>query len=245
MKTRLIIMDILTFVCIQLYAEENKVNDSENEYIENLTICSGSLSTSIFNSQEQFWGHSNIMKTLFGHTENTGFSASYQFTNWVSADAMVVPLEDDDKINYMFGVTFSPIEGLQLRLYGGLNNNDVEKINTYNMAAFLGYKCQEFAIGVELNHTLNSSYNVGNDFYGYSLFASVKMAEFADFYARFDDIYSKNNWNIFSDQQSAVLGLRFYLNEKIMITPNFKIIIPKAQGLNRSYFGYINCSINL
>ena len=113
------------------------------------------------------------------------------------------------------------------------------------MAAFLGYKCDKFALGAELNHTMNSSYTLGKDYYGYSIFASLKMAEFADFYIRFDDIYSKNNWNIFSDLQSAVLGLQFKINENITIAPNFKMIVPKAEELDRSYFAYVNCSINL
>ena len=246
METRIIIMDILTFVCIQLYAQEGKVDDSDNEYIENLTVSSGAISTSIFNSQEEFWNHSDIMKSLFGYSQSTGILASYKFADWVEADAMIMPIEDDNKINYRFGVTFMPVEGLHLRLYTGLNDsNESYKIETINMAAFLGYKCDKFALGAELNHTMNSSYTFGKDYYGYSIFASLKMAEFADFYIRFDDIYSKNSWNIFGDLQSAVLGLEFKLNDKISLTPNFKIIVPKATTLNRSYFGYINCSINL
>jgi hypothetical protein len=98
---------------------------------------------------------------------------------------------------------------------------------------------------VELNHVLNSCCIYGRDYYGYSAFASVKVIEFADLYIRFDDIHSKNNWNIYSDEQSAVLGMQFKLNDKINITPNFKMIIPKVEGKGRSYFAYINCSISL
>ena len=246
MKTRLLIMDILTFVCIQLYAEDRNFDDSENEYLENLTVCSGVISTSMFNSQEQFWSHSNVMKLLFGYTEYTGISASYKFTEWVSADAVIMPIDGDKMINYRLGVTFIPIEGLHLKFYGGLNDCDeIYKSSTINMAAFLGYKCDKFALGAELNHTMNSSYTFGKDYYGYSIFASLKMAEFVDFYLRFDDIYSKNNWNLYRDEQSAVLGVQFKINENITNAPNFKMIVPKAEELDRSYFAYVNCSINL
>ena len=244
MNVKLLIMDILTFVCIPIYAEEMKANDIE--YLENLMLKTGAFSTSIFNVQEEFWNHSNVMKTLFGYTETKGFSASYKFADWVSADAIVMPIEGDERINYRFGVNFMPICGLHLRFYGGLNDSgETYKFTTVNMAFFMGYKCDKFALGVELNHVLNSSYIYGRDYYGYSAFASVKVIEFADLYIRFDDIHSKNNWNIYSDEQSAVFGMQFKLNDKINIAPNFKMIIPKVEGKGRSYFAYINCSISL
>ena len=244
MKTRLLIMDILTFVCIPIYADERSEDDFE--YLENLTIKTGAISTSIFNFQEQFWTHSYIMKTLFGYTENKGVSAVYKFTDWLSADAIFMPIEGDEMINYRFGITFIPIEGLNLRFYGGINDcSDSFKSSTINMAAFIGYKCKGFALGLELNHILNSSYIYGRDYYGYCAFVSVKVIEFADLYIRFDDIHSKDNWNIFRDEKSAVLGMQFQLNKKIKIAPNFKMIIPKAEGVGRSYFAYVNCSISL
>lgn len=237
-------MDILTFVCIPIYADEKKANDIE--YLDNLMLKTGAISTSIFNFQEQFWTHSYIMKTLFGYTENKGVSAVYKFTDWLSADAIFMPIEGDEMINYRFGVTFMPIEGLNLRIYGGINDcSDSFKSSTINMAAFVGYKCKGFALGLELNHILNSSYIYGKDYYGYCAFVSVKVIEFADLYIRFDDIHSKNNWNIFRDEKSAVLGMQFQLNEKIKIAPNFKMIIPRAEGVGRSYFAYVNCSISL
>lgn len=246
MNVKLLIVDILTFVCIPIYADDNRGDDLEGDYLENLTIKTGAISTSIFNFQEEFWSHSYVMKTLFGYTESKGFSASYKFAQWVSADAIIMPIKDDEMINYRFGITFKPIEGLNLRFYGGINDcNDSYKSTTINMAAFLGYKCDKFTLGVELSHILNSSYIYGRDYFGYSAFASVKIIEFADLYVRFDEIHSKNNWNIFRDEMSAVLGMQFQLNERIKIAPNFKMIIPKLDGVGRSYFAYVNFFIEM
>ena len=237
-------MDILTFVCIPIYADERREDDFE--YLENLTVKTGSISTSIFNFQEEFWTHSYVMKTLFGYTESKGFSASYRFTDWVSADAIIMPIKGDEMINYRFGVTFMPFQGFNLRFYGGLNDcSDIYKSTTINIAAFIGYKCENFAFGLELNQVLNSSYIYGKDYYGYCAFASVRMTHFADLYIRFDDIHSKDNWNIHRDEQSAVLGMQFKLGENIKIAPNFKMINPKAEGVGRRYFAYVNCSIVL
>lgn len=244
MNVKLLMMDILTFVSIPIYADEERADDIE--YLENLTIKTGAISTSIFNFQEQFWNHSYVMKTLFGYTESKGFSASYQFTDWVSADAIIIPIKDDEMINYRFGVTFMPFQGFNLRFYGGLNDcGDIYKSTTINMAAFIGYKSDRFALGIELNHTLNSSYIYGRDYYGYCAFASVTVTDFADLYIRFDDIHSKNDWNIYRDEQSAVIGLQFKLGDKIRIAQNFKVINPRAEGVGRSYFAYVNCSIEM
>ena len=100
METRIFIMDLLTIVCIPIYAEDDNIEKLKNDYLE-------------FESQEIDY-LKNVIVT------NTSLSASYQFTNWASVDTMIMPLEADEKINYRLGITFIPIEGLQLRLYGGL-----------------------------------------------------------------------------------------------------------------------------
>lgn len=51
---------------------------------------------------------------------------------------------------------------------------------------------------------LNASYTKGNDQFGYSIFGSVKVAKFADIYARFDDLHSNKDWNIAKDERAAV-----------------------------------------
>ena len=171
------------------------------------TLNGGLISTTQFNFQEKFWGYRYIMKSFqdqykFGNSADLGLSASYKFADWVSADAIIVngegykKIQKNDGLNYGLGLTLTPVKGFQVRLYGGLNESGQDgKSDVVNMAVFAGYKCDRFTIGAEYNHMLNASNTKSNDQFGYSAFASVKVAKNADIYARFDDLYSKNDWN--------------------------------------------------
>ena len=219
----------------------------------NLTLNGGLISTTQFNFQEKFWGYRYIMKSFqdeyqFGSSADLGISAAYKFTNWLSADAIIVngegykKIQVKDGLNYGLGVTLTPIKGLQIRLYGGLNESGEEdKKNITNLAAFAGYKHEKFSIGAEYNHMLNAAYADNANQYGYSVFGSVKVAKFADIYARLDDLYSNDDWNIAKDEQVAILGAQFKLGKYVKIAPNVRMSMPKADGAKNSYSTYINC----
>jgi len=221
------------------------------------TLNGGLISTTQFNFQEKFWGYRYIMKSFqdqykFGSSADLGISVAYKFADWVSADAIIVNGEGYKKIqinnglNYGLGVTLTPVKGFQMRVYGGLNESgDKDKKNSINLAAFAGYKHEKFTIGAEYNHMWNAAYADNANQYGYSVFGSVKLAKFADIYARFDDLYSGNDWNIAKDEQAAILGAQFKLGKYVKIAPNFRMNIPKADGANYTYAAYINCYFGL
>ena len=218
-----------------------------------LTLNGGLISTTQFNFQEKFWGYRYIMKSFqdeykFGSSADLGISVAYKFADWVSADAIIVngegykKIQKNDGLNYGLGVTLTPVKGFQIRLYGGLNESGVDgKKDIANLAAFVGYKHEKFTIGAEYNQMWNASYTDGNDQFGYSAFASVKVAKFADVYARFDDLYSKNDWNINKDETVAILGAQFKLGKSVKIAPNFRMNMPKADSEKNAYSAYINC----
>ena len=217
------------------------------------TLNGGLISTTQFNFQEKFWGYRYVMKSFqdeykFGSSADLGLSASYKFADWVSADAIIVngegykKIQKNDGLNYGLGLTLTPVKGFQVRLYGGLNESGQDgKSDVVNMAAFAGYKCDRFTIGAEYNHMLNASNTKGNDQFGYSAFASVKVAKNADIYARFDDLYSKNDWNISKDEQAAIIGAQFKLGKYVKVAPNFRMSMPKADGAKNEYSAYVNC----
>ena len=219
----------------------------------NFTLNGGLISTTQFNFQEKFWGFRYVTKSFqdqykFGSSADLGLSVSYKFADWVSADAIIVngegykKIQKNDGLNYGLGLTLTPVKGFQVRLYGGLNESGEEgKADIVNMAAFAGYKCDRFTIGAEYNHMLNASNTKGNDQFGYSAFASVKVAKNADIYARFDDLYSKNDWNISKDEQAAIIGAQFKLGKYVKVAPNFRMSMPKADGAKNEYSAYVNC----
>ena len=219
----------------------------------NLTLNGGLISTTQFNFQEKFWGYRYIMKSFqdqykFGSSADLGISATYQFANWISADAIIVngegykKLQKNDGLNYGLGVTLTPVKGLQIRLYGGLNESgeDGKKDNAY-LAAFVRYKHERFTIGAEYNQMWNASFKDDAGQNGYSIFASAKLSQVTNLYARFDNLYSQNDWNISKDESAAILGAQFKVGKYVKIAPNFRMSMPKADGANNSYTAYVNC----
>ena len=218
-----------------------------------LTLNGGLISTTQFNFQEKFWGYRYIMKSFqdqykFGSSADLGLSASYKFADWISADAIIVngegykKIQVNDGFNYGLGVTLTPVKGFQIRLYGGLNEGAEDgKKNIVNMAAFMGYKTEKFTVGAEYNHMWNASYKQDADQYGYSVFASAKLSKYVDLYARFDDVYSKDKWNVSKDEAAAILGAQFKIWKYIKVAPNFRMSMPKADGADNRYSAYVSC----
>ena len=219
----------------------------------NLTLNSGLISTTQFNFQEKFWGYRYIMKSFqdqykFGSSADLGISATYKFADWLSADAIIVngegykKVQKNDGLNYGLGTTLTPVKGLQIRLYGGLNESGEQgKENIVYMAAFVGYKSDKFTIGAEYNKMWNASYKEGQDQSGYSVFASAKLDKKTEVYARFDDLCSKDDWNKAKDEQAAILGAQFKLGKYVKMAPNIRMSMPKADGADNRYSAYISC----
>lgn len=217
------------------------------------TLNGGLISTTQFNFQEKFWGYRYVMKSFqdqykFGSSADLGLSAAYKFADWLSADAIVVngegykKVQKNDGLNYGLGMTLAPLEGFQLRFYGGLNEAPEEgKKDIANFAAFAGYKHEKFSIGAEYNHMWNASNKKDADQYGYSIFGSVKVSKDAELYARFDDLCSKNEWNKAKDEQTAILGAQFKLEKYVKLAPNLRMSMPKADGADNKYAAYVSC----
>ena len=224
---------------------------------DKFTLNAGLISTTQFNFQEKFWGYRYIMKSFqdmykFGNSADLGISASYKFTDWLSADAIVVngegykKVQKNDGLNYGLGVTLTPVKGFQVRLYGGLNESGQEgKEDIVNMAAFAGYKGDKFTVGAEYNYMQNASNKDDADQYGYSLFSSVKLSKDTEMFVRFDDLSSKNDWNIAKDEQAAIVGAQFKLGKYVKIAPNFRMSMPKADGADNNYSAYVSCYFGL
>lgn len=243
--------------------ESNDVSDYQRiAYIKNalvqwkkgnLTLNGGLISTTQFNFQEKFWGYRYIMKSFqdeykFGSSADLGISVEYKFSDLISADAIIVngegykKVQKNDGLNYGLGISLTPIKGFYIRLYGALNESSEDILNDIiNMAAFAGYKQEKFLIGAEYNYMSNTSYVKNADLSGYSLYASVKLSKCTELYARFDDLYSKNDWNILNDVSTTILGAQFKLGKYIKIAPNFRISNPKCDDIENRYSAYINC----
>ncbi len=218
---------------------------------EGLTLTGGMISTTQFNMQEKFWGYRYIYKSFqdqykFGSSADLGLSVAYKFADWVSADAIMTNGEGYKKIQgnkgfqYGLGLTFMPVEGLSVRLYGGLNDaTEAEKENVYNYAAFVGYKNKTFSLGGEFAMMQNSGNVENRNQLGCSVYCSVKAHKIVDVYARWDMLTSNNGWNAAKDEMAVIAGAQVKLGKYVKVAPNFRMTIPK-EGENK-YMAYVSC----
>ena len=79
-------------------------------------------------------------------------------------------MQKNDGLMYGLGATLTPVKGLSMRVYYGLNEGaDDNKENKQNLATFIGYKDDSFSIGAENNLYKNDGNEKGNDMSGFSI----------------------------------------------------------------------------
>jgi len=213
-----------------------------------LTLNGGLISTTQFNFQEKFWGYRYVMKSFqdeykFGSSADLGISAAYKFTDWLSADAIIVNGEGYKKVQmskglcYGVGATLTPVEGLQVRLYGGLNDDaSAADADQWNAAAFVGYKAKAFSVGAEYNY-MNKA---GSEQSGYSVYTTGNISDEAAVYARWDDLFAGST----ATSAAAIVGAQFKVGKYIKIAPNVRMQLDRATGKD-TYAGYVSCYFGL
>ena len=223
----------------------------------NWKLSGGLISTIQFNMQEKFWGYRYVMKSFqdeykFGSSADLGISVAYQFNDNFMMDAIIVngegykKVQVDDGLAYGLGLTMNLLDGLSIRLYGGMNEASEEGLeNAYNLATFVGYKNKDFSIGAEYNSYMNSGYVSDANQSGFSVYSSQKLNDKVSIYARADQLTSKDDWNKANDGMFSLVGVEIKLNKYIQLSPNLRVWTPKADGMKDEYMAYISCRFGL
>lgn len=222
-----------------------------------LTLDGGLISTTQFKVQEKHWGYRYIMKSFqdeykFGSSADLGLSVAYKFADWLSADAIIVngegykKVQVKDGLQYGLGATFTPVEGLTMRVYGSLNESAMKGAkDAYNWAAFVGYQTGRFSLGAEYNIFQNTGFVKGADQYGLSVYGTAQLSNVVNLFARYDNLSSKDDWNIAKDEDAAMLGAQFKVCKYVKIAPNVRMSIPSAPGADNHYSAYVSCFFGL
>ena len=238
--------------------QSSDVNDYQRiAYIKNafvgwrwrwLTLNGGLIPTTQFNYQENFWGYRYVYNSFqdqygFGSSADLGISAAYKAADWFSADAIIVNGEGYKKVQmgkglcYGVGATLTPVKGLQVRLYGGLNDDaSAADADQWNAAAFVGYKAKAFSVGAEYNYMDKA----GNEQNGYSVYTTVNVSDEAAVYARWDDLFAGNT----ATSAVAIMGAQFKVGKYVKIAPNVRMQLDHATGKD-TYAGYVSCYFGL
>ena len=238
----------LSIKAVMDIGESKQVNDYQRiAYIKNaqiswkhnnLTLNAGLISTTQFNEIEKFWGKRYVAKSFqdeykFGHSADLGLSAAYKFGEIISIDAIITngegykKLQQNNSFQYGLGATLNPTKGLFFRLYAGINDT-----NTINYSFFTGYKNENFSLAGEYNIMENSKQGV-------SLYGTVQLSKNSEFYARYDMLEEREDLSN-KDYSCVRGGFQYTFNDKIKISPNIKISIPKNNNSNPEYFAFIS-----
>lgn len=218
-----------------------------------LTLSGGLISTTSFKVQEDFWGYRYMKMVLqdyykFASSADLGLSVQYKFSDWLSADAIVVngegykKIQSYDGLQYGLGATLTPAKGLTLRLYGSVNEHvDEGHRNSAVYAAFAGYRCEAFSLGAEYNRIENMGGIEDHHIDGVSLYTTVRLGGRVNAFARYDEIFSKSDWNISKDETTLLAGVEVRPNKYIKISPNLRYDIAKGAGVSNKCMAYISC----
>ncbi len=219
------------------------------------TLNGGLISTTQFNMVEKFWGYRYIYKSFqdqykFGSSADLGLSVAWKAAGWLSLDAIIVngegykKIQSGDGLAYGLGATFTPLKGLTLRAYAGINEQP-EAENVMNYAFFAGYKYDRFSLGAEYNLMQNYKGVEDHDKSGFSVYGTFKTSKCSEIFARYDDLSSKDDWALADDEGALLVGAQFKLGKHVKIAPNFRMTMPKADGADDTYAGYVSCYFGL
>lgn len=179
----------------------------------NFILNGGLISTNQFNFQEKFWGYRYIMKS---------FQDLYKFGS--SAD-----------LGLSFSYKFAEWISADAIVVNGEGYKKVQKADGLN-----------YGVGVTLTPVKGLQARIYGgineaDQGGYSIFSSVKVSKVTELYARYDNLSSKDDWNIAKDESAAIIGAQFKPCRYVKIAPNLRMNFPKETGADNKYAAYISC----
>ena len=152
----------------------------------NIKIQFGLIGMNQFHLQEKIWGKRYLAKSFqdeykFGSSADLGAKIEYKFNKLVVLDATISngegykSIEADSILKYGAGITVTPIESLNLRLYYDLMGTDTTQ---QNIALLVAYNTKKIQVGAELNCNLNYQMINNHNLNGVSIYGSYKLNNF-------------------------------------------------------------------
>ncbi|MEN9918102.1 MAG: hypothetical protein RL662_538 [Bacteroidota bacterium] len=235
-------------------------------------VSVGEIGLMQFSIQEKYWMHRHVLRSFqdhykMGHSVDVGISGEYTINRYLAVDMSIANGEGYKNITqnkstrYTAGVSFYPTRNWILRVYGDIYNDGEDMRPTlpegiteqaYDdqkaLSLFTGYQNELISAGIEYNRVYNKDFLKKKDFFGYSTYASVKIAPKCRAFARYDLIDSessasnKASWNS-SDGQLLIAGIEFQPVKQLKIAPNIRNMNP-VRKKSEQYF-FINFEFNL
>ncbi len=219
-----------------------------------------------FSTQDAYWTHRYVSKSFqdlngMGYSVDIGFTAKYDISPMFSVDFSLTngegykKIQADDNMKYALGVNFKPIKNSVIRVYGDYynksedgNTQNIKRNDQKTLSVFAGYQVEKISFGAEYNYQLDKDFVDGKDFYGYSVYSSVRVAPKWKVFGRFDSSDSANPpgitqpWST-KDGQIIMVGTEFQPIKQIKIAPNFRNV--NYNGKDADQYFFISTEFNL
>ena len=225
-----------------------------------------------FSTQEDYWKHRYILRSFqdlnrMAPSVDLGVTIKYDFSSFLSSDFSMTngeghrKISQDNSTRYALGVDFYPLQNTLFRVYTDIYVESEEMRdaapegvtnigykNQYTLALLLGYQNEEISFGAEYNRVFNKGFIAKKDYFGYSIYSSVKLNSKWRAFARYDLLDSTtfpefaNPWNS-SDGQLVIAGVEFRPYKQLKIAPNIRNINPDRLKSERYIF--INAEFEL
>lgn len=136
----------------------------------------------------------------------------------------------DGTYRFSAGISVSPWQKLIFRGYYDLMGPSGRMQRT---ASIIGaWNGPKFSAGAEYLRQNNNKMTEGNDYSGYSIFTSIRLADKIALFARYDDLSSvtpeggEEPWNLSKDGSNLFIGIDLTPVKNVRISPNFAGFFP-------------------
>lgn len=239
----------------------------KNAYVnwnyKNWDVNAGLINSLINPTQEKYFGLRYVIENIatlnkIGQSADLGINATYKFNKIVSVDASITngegykDIEMDNTMRYALGTNIKPVKNLLIRGYVDYYNKPSDTVNLNSkkdlmtMNVFVGYDNSKLAVGAEYIQQFNNKFIKENDFQGYSVFSTIKIAPKWKPFIRYDYMKSTSindkPWNK-TDGSLAILGIEYQPTKLLKFAANFRNYNYIKKDAEQ--FIYLNAEFNL
>jgi hypothetical protein len=214
----------------------------------------GLIGTSAFGMIEHDWQNRYLFKTLqdnngFNPSADLGVLLSYKFAPFISADISMFNgegykhLQADSTFKYAFGVTLTPVKGLNIRGYYDVMTKTASQ---QTVSLFANYVSGGFSIAAEYDKQVNHGMVSGKNYSGVSFFANYRFNKSVKIFGRYDNVTSAtmtgqaDPWNYKKDGSYVIAGVELNPVKNIRVSPNLQVWSPKVSSQHSLTAAYLS-----
>lgn len=203
----------------------------------NLTLTTGITDARAATMELKLWGKRYLASPFlliyrFSNIADLGFIADYKISDAIKIDASILngegysKVEGDNSLLYAFGITLTPIKGLNIRAYADTYKKDYTSKNTFS--GTIGYLHKKFSLAAGYNYKTNFDWTDKHNTGGFTIFGGINLTKKLELFGRYDMLESvipdgeTDPWNLAKDGSLIVAGLQYKVIKQIKFSLNYQ-----------------------